>query len=232
MWAGAGMSQWRLDHADCFALMAGMDDLSVEAVITDPPYNAINRPAGLRAYDKGEADSAPIDIDRLADEFTRLVRGTAYVWCSDEQYTAWTMAFKSRGWSTRKCAWTKTNPAPIHGQLMWLSAIELCVFARKSKAPFHEFCARPVWDGPSETREVPWHPTPKPEWLMRRLVRASTNPGNLVFDPFAGSGTTGVACGLEGREFVGCDMNAEYVRRARHRIAGAYAQLPMEGFAP
>lgn len=216
---------FQVRHGDCMAVMREMADLSVDAIITDPPYNAINRSAGLRTYDKGEADSAPIDIPALADEFTRIARGSVYIWCSDEQYTPWVMALKEREWSTRICAWTKSNPAPIHGQLMWLSAIELCVFGRRSKATFNEFCAAPVWHGPSETAQIPWHPTPKPEWLMRRLVRASTNPGDTVFDPFMGSGTTGVACGLEGRSFVGCEMNAEYVRRGERRIEESYAQF-------
>lgn len=218
------MNRYGVIHGDCVAEMAKMADGSVTAVITDPPYNAINRTAGLRQYDKGLADSAPIDIDVLAAEFVRLASGTIYVFCSDEQFTVWTMAFKSHGLSTRICAWTKSNPAPIHGELMWLSAIELCVFARKSKATFNEFCASPVWHGPSETREVPWHPTPKPEWLMRRLVRASTNEGDTVLDPFSGSGTTGVACGLEHRNFVGIEMQDGYVAKSRQRISDAYSQ--------
>lgn len=215
---------FRVEHGDALEVLRAMQDNSVTATITDPPYNAINRSAGLRRYDKGLADSAPIDIDALAEQFVRVTSGSIYVFCSDEQYTDWTLAFKSRGLSTRKCAWTKSNPSPVLGERMWLSAIELCVFARKSKATFNEFCAAPVWHGPSETREVPWHPTPKPEWLIRRLVRASTNPGDTVLDPFSGSGTTGVACGLERRSYVGVEMQEVYVEKSRRRIQDAYAQ--------
>lgn len=190
---------------------------SVAAVITDPPYNAINRSAGLRRYDKGTADSAPIDIPRLADVFVGAATGSFYVFCSDEQYTTWTMAFKERGLSTRICAWTKTNPAPVLGELMWLSAMELCVFARKSKATFNEFCARPVWEGPSETREMPDHPTPKPIWLMQRLVLASTNEGDVVLDPFAGSGTTLRAAKDLGRKAIGIELEEKYCEIAAER---------------
>ena len=63
------------------------------------------------------------------------------------------------------------------------------------------------------------HPTVKPVALMRWLVRLVTPPGGLVLDPFTGSGSTGVACALEGLRFVGIEQEAEYVEIAERRIA-------------
>lgn len=63
------------------------------------------------------------------------------------------------------------------------------------------------------------HPTVKPIALMRWLVRLVTPPGGVVLDPFAGSGTTGCACALEGFEFVGVEREPEYVEIANARIA-------------
>jgi len=65
------------------------------------------------------------------------------------------------------------------------------------------------------------HPTVKPVALMRWLVRLVTPPGGLVLDPFAGSGSTGVACRQQGFRYLGIDLNPEYVRIARARIASA-----------
>jgi DNA modification methylase len=65
------------------------------------------------------------------------------------------------------------------------------------------------------------HPTVKPVALMRYLIRLITPPGGLVLDPFAGSGTTGIAAKLEGFRFVGCEMEPEYVTLARARIEAA-----------
>ena len=62
------------------------------------------------------------------------------------------------------------------------------------------------------------HPTQKPEELLRKLVLASSKPGDLVLDPFSGSGTTLVAAEQLGRLWVGCEMNAEYNSWAIHRI--------------
>jgi len=59
----------------------------------------------------------------------------------------------------------------------------------------------------------------KPEKLMERLVKASSNPGDLVFDPFSGSGTVPVVCNRLGRQFVACEINADYCRIAEARMA-------------
>lgn len=66
------------------------------------------------------------------------------------------------------------------------------------------------------------HPTQKPEGIIEPLVAYSTPFGGSVLDPFAGSGTTGVVCGAIGRQFVGCELNAEYVKLAEARIRKAY----------
>ena len=68
------------------------------------------------------------------------------------------------------------------------------------------------------------HPTVKPVDLMRYLCRLVTPPNGLVLDPFAGSGTTGVACAREGMRFLGMEMDSSYADISRRRIADAYAQ--------
>ena len=72
------------------------------------------------------------------------------------------------------------------------------------------------------------HPTVKPVALMRWLVRLVTPPGGLVLDPFAGSGSTGVACVLEGLRFAGIEQDAEYAEIARRRVAHAAGPLLAE----
>jgi site-specific DNA-methyltransferase (adenine-specific) len=75
------------------------------------------------------------------------------------------------------------------------------------------------------------HPTVKPLALMRYLVRLTKTPtGGVVLDPFMGSGSTGIACKLEGREFIGIEREPEYVEIAEKRIAEAQLQLrlPLE----
>ena len=56
------------------------------------------------------------------------------------------------------------------------------------------------------------HPTQKPETLLDRIVLASTNPGDVILDPFSGSATTGVSALAYGRKYIGIDSNEEYIK--------------------
>lgn len=76
-----------------------------------------------------------------------------------------------------------------------------------------------------------FHPTVKPVQLMRWLARLVTPPGGVVLDPFMGSGTTGVACALEGFDFIGIEREAPYHAIAQARVAYASGGR-WEGDAP
>lgn len=72
------------------------------------------------------------------------------------------------------------------------------------------------------------HPTVKPLALMRYLARLTKTPtGGVVLDPFMGSGTTGMAAVMEGRDFIGIELNAEYLEIAERRIRDAQAHVPL-----
>jgi len=68
------------------------------------------------------------------------------------------------------------------------------------------------------------HPSQKPIKLMQEVVSHATKHGDMVFDPFMGSGTTGVACANLGRKFIGIEIERKYFDIARERIDAAYAQ--------
>lgn len=78
-----------------------------------------------------------------------------------------------------------------------------------------------VWTGsltkPSEKKEGK-HPTQKPEYLLDRIVLASTKEGQVVLDPFCGSGTTGVSALRFGRKFIGIDNCEEYLQITKKRL--------------
>ncbi len=91
-----------------------------------------------------------------------------------------------------------------------------------------------VWSflppGSASRQGSPLHGTQKPIEIMKRLVEMCTPPGGTVFDPFMGSGTTGVACMQTGRNFIGCEIDVNYFAIAQRRIEDAQAQLHL--FAP
>jgi site-specific DNA-methyltransferase (adenine-specific) len=112
----------------------------------------------------------------------------------------------------------------MNGEHLWLSALELCVFARKSGAYFGLHCQPPVWKGPI-ARGVD-HPTPKPEWLMRQLIESSSRPADTVMDPYMGSGTTLVAAKALGRRAIGIELEERYCEIAAKRLQQSV--LPLE----
>jgi site-specific DNA-methyltransferase (adenine-specific) len=69
------------------------------------------------------------------------------------------------------------------------------------------------------------HPTQKPLALLRRIVLASTNPGDLILDPFTGSSTTGIAAVMEGRQFIGIDTERTYLELSKKGSLN-YPSLP------
>lgn len=225
------MSKVQLHHGDCLQILPTLEAGSVDCVITDPPYNAINREgdARFREFDKGGADSEPIDIAVLAKEFSRLVTSSVVVFCGHEQLSEWVNQFKALGMNHRIGVWHKTNPSPVAGEFMYLSALELCVIARKNGAYFNGHCLHPVWTGASE--RVFRFPCPKPIWLMEAIIKVVVPPNGTVLDPYLGSGTTGVAAVKLGRTFMGIELKKAYYRLASNRIEVEQirqSQIPME----
>jgi site-specific DNA-methyltransferase (adenine-specific) len=129
-------------------------------------------------------------------------------------------------------------------QLAWAHAHETLLWASKSKGSRHTFNYDLI-NGPDPTSQVSsvWHipavpmgekshgrhPTQKPLRLVRRAVLASTAEGDLVFDPFCGSGTTGVAAKELDRFFVGVEMGREYAELAARRIGATERGIVLQG---
>jgi site-specific DNA-methyltransferase (adenine-specific) len=205
-------------HGDCREILPLLDP--VDLVLTDPPYGKVNRASsGLRSLNKGDADTATMTPDEIASALIPVVGGSVYVWCGTEQVSGIRAAFVASKMSTRLGIWEKTNPSPMNGEYLWLSGLEACVYGKRPRATFTEFCKSPIWRGPTtEVDTTGDHQTPKPEWLMRRLVQASSNPGDMVLDPFMGSGTTLRAAADLGRRAIGIEINEDYCRIAVERL--------------
>jgi len=205
-------------HEDCITFMKKLDNNSVDLTLTDIPYDVVNNyECGIREYNKGNADILTFDLQTFIEETIRITKKSIYVFCSTEQVSQLRGEYAKAGLSTRLCIWEKTNPAPVHGDKFWLSSLECCVFARKSKATFNEHCSSAVWRESIE-KQIKHHPTPKPVKLLSRLIKASTTPDDTVFDPCMGSGSTGMAAKATRRNFIGCDLDPDYVKKASEWI--------------
>jgi modification methylase len=149
-------------------------------------------------------------------------------------------------WILNDIIWRKANPMPNFRGRRFTNAHETLIWAAKSagaknyrfnyellKAGNEDCQVRSDWFLPictgaerlkdSSGRKI--HPTQKPEALLSRILLAASNKGDVVLDPFFGSGTTGAVAKRLGRSFIGIERDASFVRAARARIAGV-APLP------
>jgi modification methylase len=147
-------------------------------------------------------------------------------------------------WILNDIVWRKANPMPnfkgtrftnAHETLLWAATSEKARYTfnyRAMKTLNDELQMRsdwvmPICGGPERLRVggVKAHPTQKPEALLYRVLLATTNRGDVVLDPFFGTGTTGAVARRLGREWIGCEREPGYVALAHERIAAA---LPLD----
>ena len=142
-------------------------------------------------------------------------------------------------WILNDVVWSKTNPMPNFKGTRFTNAHETMIWAVKNpkakytfnyeamKALNDDTQMRSIWEIPictgkerlkNENGEK-LHPTQKPEALLYRVLLASTRPGDIVLDPFFGTGTTGAMAKKMGRNFIGIERDAEYIKGAEKRIA-------------
>jgi modification methylase len=143
-------------------------------------------------------------------------------------------------WILNDIVWRKSNPMPNFKGTRFTNAHETLIWAAKSrggrrytfnydamKMANDELQMRSDWTLPLCTGEerlkdetgTKAHPTQKPEALLHRVIMASTKPGDIVLDPFFGTGTTGAVARRLGRKFIGIEREASYAKIAKARIA-------------
>lgn len=200
-------------------LLDNLTEGSVDLILTDPPY-AISRKTGFSkvkngvkrfavTMDFGPWDHAEIDLNRLANACYRTLRkgGTAIIWYDLWKISRLAEAMTDAGFRMlRLVLWEKTNPVPLNMRATYLSnSREVAVSGvKQGKATFNQSYHRGVYHYPIPRHQGNRiHPTQKPLNLFSELVKVHSNPGDLVVDPFLGSGTTAVAALMQGRKFRG-----------------------------
>ena len=212
---------YRLFQGDCLERMSRMPDKSVDMILTDIPYGVVNRSDnGLRNLNKEKADIFNLDMNKMLEEFFRVSRGQIIIFCGKEQFSGIYEFFANQKGTTRPIIWHKSNPSPMNGQYVYLSGVELAVwFKPKGRKVFNAHCKNTVFKYPNGSRKI--HPTQKNVDLFEELIIDNTNENEIVFDPFMGSGTTGIACLNTNRKFVGIELDETYFNIAKERITEA-----------
>lgn len=235
------MSDHRVVLADCLGTegLCTLPDKSVDHVITDPPYSewvhtqhmvggGSRRDGSARYKDLGFGALSSSAMAAAAEQFARVSRRWVVVFCAAEMVGDWREALTTRALDhVRVGVWVKGGATPQFSGDRPAPGFESIEIAHpRGRKTWNGGGRHAVWlaDVPRGDRH---HTTEKPLDLMEALVRDFTDPGELILDPFAGSGTTGVACKRLGRRFLGWERDPKYHRIAEKRIAATREQLRM-----
>lgn len=211
---------------DCRDVLATLGERSVDCVITDPPYT--ERTHGMAKTNKGKGhgvkavDFAPIsdaDLRELLTECGRVSRRWVVANLAYQHAFAFDAAPPAGLRTLRLGVWVKTNPMPQ------ISA-DRPGQGWESIAYMHRDDEKPTWHGGGRAgnfthRSVSGegHPTSKPLPMVRQWVQWFTEPGDLILDPFAGSGTTLRAAADEGRRAIGVEIDERYCEVIAKRLS-------------
>lgn len=223
----------KIIQGDALEVLKGMPDECVDLVLTDPPYNLkgvgnLKQKGDLQETNFGEWDK-DFTPKKLLSECRRVLKseGSVVIFCSDRLLLDYYPLLRNEWNYKATITWHKTNPAPSFRKVNYISSCEFILWAvnkRLEKCDYtfnfsqqkdmHNFVETPICGGKERTE----HPTQKPLILISKLLRVHSNRGDLVLDPFLGSGTTAVAAKQLDRNFIGIEINPNYCEIARGRL--------------
>jgi DNA modification methylase len=236
---------------DCIEGMKEIEDESVDMVLTDPPYNISE--GSIPIYDtrikKGKrVIQLNAEWDKLTDKeyfamifsfidetYRILKRSGSFICFTSDRYLSYIRSYiRNKGMCYRQtCIWIKSNPVPQMRKVKFMHATELFFTVSKEKG-YDSFrwengqrpnvFYHPIVGGKERTK----HPTQKPLWLFEELVKYYSREGDLILDPFMGSGTTAVSCLKLNRRFIGFELSPEYCKIAEQRIRPYVLQEKLE----
>lgn len=227
---------------DALTFMRTLPDGSIDAIISDPPY-------GLEEFAKGRGHARSsfgranhIDdgwdtmettgtiIDQYMIEAARVLKkkGNLFQFCSFESIGR-LVDSAPNGLYYKTCGvWHKKNPIPINMKIRYVNSVEAWIhwvngaktgtFNANGK-PVHNFIETGLT--PASEKKHGKHSTQKPLSVMRWAVETLTDPGDLILDPFAGSGSTLVAAMETGRRSIGVELSEEYCQIIEGRTGGS-----------
>lgn len=233
---------YELHMGDCLTHLKQIPTDSIDLLLTDPPYNLGNfmrnratNLAKMRENFFGSAgwdDESPDNWEKLMDEFLeethRIIKpgGSAVVFMAIIKVESIIrLAEKHNLYYKTTGIWHKTNPMPRNMNLHFVNSTEAWIYftigARRGTfnnngSLLHDFIESS--STPASEKKHGKHPTQKPLQLMNYFVNTLTNPGDIILDPFMGSGSSGVSAVANGRKFIGIELLPHYFEISHKRI--------------
>ncbi len=237
----------KIFQGDCLEILPAMPEGCVDLIFADPPYFLSNDGITCHAGRMVSVNKGQWDRSRGPDgnhEFNRawlaacqrVLKPNGTIWVSGTAHVIHSVGFAMQQLGFKllnDISWVKPNPPPNLSCRYFTHATETIIWAAKSKRSRHTFHyklmrqlaggrqMKSVWEIPApgaDEKQFGKHPTQKPVALLKRILIASSNEGDLVLDPFMGSGTTLVAALRCGRSAVGIEIDPKYVSMAIQRL--------------
>ncbi len=226
--------KYRIFNKDSLNFIKEIRTDSVDFIFTDPPYNLSPYSTGnikfshrtdinndIASWDKG------FNPDDYKDDFLRILKpnGNLFVFTSYNTIGKWHDIFDSIFDTFQFFIWHKTNPTPKFKKAGFLNSCEMivCMWNKGHTWNFmqqntmHNFFESPICMG-AERLQNPKHPTQKPIKLLRHIIQIASNEDDVIFDPFMGVGSTGVAALQMNRKFMGIEIDTAYFNAAAKRL--------------
>lgn len=200
-------------HADCRDVLPSITPGSVDLMLTDPPYG-IDHKVSAHGERRGTFDGQRVAGDEVPFDPTHLL---AYERCIIWGGNYMTDVLPPSGW----IIWSKVQDNRwSHGKRSTRSLAEMAwTNLHKYVALYNCFWAGSPVHRMGEERGTQLHPTQKPVALMRWIIDRYTEPGDLVLDPYMGSGPIARACKDTGRRYIGIEIEERYCEAAVGRLA-------------
>lgn len=219
------MTRSRIVHGDCRLIIPTLAAESIAAVITDPPYGTENERDGYgRRQNYGgigrkiEGDSDLAALTGMLGELPRVLRTPAWVavFCSPKRHMETAATMELSGFPVAgEVVWDKASPGLGGGIRYQHETILLC---KHGKATGLSSLFSVLRHHVSRTNRDMRHPHEKPVALMMDIVNYCSREHDTILDPFAGSGSTLVACEKSGRIGIGTELGLNWVDLARRRL--------------
>jgi DNA modification methylase len=233
----------KIHLGDSYELIKQIPDKSIDLIYTDIPYEFRSGKGGgfmqQRIGRIREKEMVGLDngIDfKIYDEFVRVLKDiNLFIWLNKYQIQETLNYFLDKYDLTFEIlTWNKINPIPMTSNV-WLSDIEYCLYFRSRGVKLNDgYELKSKWHtspiNKSDKDEFE-HPTIKPLELVKRHILHTTQPKDIVLDPFMGSGTTAVASKENDRQYLGMEIDAKWHKIAVDRVNGVNAKGEVSLFA-
>ena len=232
-------------NIDCLEFMKKIPDNSIDLIFADPPYNLSKSNYKMKfVKSKGaDLDTNKGAWDHFKDlnefeEFTfnwltecfRILKENGSFWVSGTYHNIHLTGYLMQkiGFELlNEILWHKTDATPNLSCTRFVADHENFLWARKGKKHTVNYelmkemnqgkQMRSIWPKGKTTGGRKVHPTQKPEWLLERIILATSNEKEIVFDPFMGSGNSALACKLLKLDYIGFDTDEKMVKEARKK---------------